>query len=79
MKEAIEIENTYKSVDQIKLIRLPDVLKVFPVCKVSLYTKMKNGDFPKSIKLGKNSVAWVESEVQEYLASLVSKRDKSSD
>ncbi|MDT7486828.1 AlpA family phage regulatory protein [Citrobacter koseri] len=32
-----------------------------------VYAYMKTGDFPKSIKIGPSSVAWLESEIEEWI------------
>ncbi|WP_411569287.1 helix-turn-helix transcriptional regulator [Shewanella sp. SM87] len=32
-------------------------------------------DFPKAVKLGSRSVAWVESEVQEWILERIEQRD----
>lgn len=39
-------------------IRLPAVLKVFPVSKSTWWAGVKEGRFPKPIKLGPKMTAW---------------------
>jgi prophage regulatory protein len=36
---------------------------------------MKNGIFPRSIKIGPSSVAWLESEIDEWINLKLSGRD----
>jgi len=39
-------------------IRLPDVLKMYPVSKSTWWLGVKQGRFPKSVKLGPRTTAW---------------------
>ncbi len=39
-------------------IRLPAVLKVFPVSKSTWWAGIKDGRFPKGVKLGPRITAW---------------------
>lgn len=49
------------------LLRLPAVRKKTGKPRSSLYLMIANGEFPKPIKLGKRSVAWIESEVDQWI------------
>lgn len=53
------------------LIRLTVVLQRTALSKTSIYDLMKAGDFPASIPLGGKSVAWVESEVNQWIADRI--------
>ena len=44
---------------------------------VQLWRKVREGSFPRPIKLGANRNAWIEKEVDDWLASLMAKRDGS--
>ena len=44
----------------------------------TLYARMAAGEFPKPIKTGLRGVAWLESEVGDWLASRVALRDKAA-
>ena len=37
---------------------------------------MAKDEFPKSVSLGANSVAWVEGEVEDWILEKVAKRDE---
>lgn len=39
-------------------IRLPEVLKVFPVSKSTWWAGVKEGRYPKPVKLGPKMTAW---------------------
>lgn len=50
-----------------RFIRLPEVMNRTGLKRSSIYSYMEEGRFPYSSKLGERSVAWVESEVQEWI------------
>jgi prophage regulatory protein len=37
----------------------------------SIYNKMKAGDFPKPVKISERAVGWVESEINDWIASRI--------
>lgn len=45
------------------LIRLPDVLRLFPVGKSTWWEGVKNGIYPKPVELGPRARAWRLSDV----------------
>lgn len=56
------------------LIRLSDVMKKTGFKKSWIYLLINQGEFPQSVKIGSRSVAWVESEVNEWIIARISKR-----
>ena len=50
-----------------RYMRLKELLKRLGVSRATLYRWMQVYDFPRPIKLGPNTSAWVESEVDEWL------------
>lgn len=52
-------------------LRLSHVKALVPLGRSSIYAGMKNGTFPKSIKLGERAVGWIESEVNDWLSSRI--------
>jgi prophage regulatory protein len=57
---------------QTKLIRINEVLLKTGKAKSSLYKDIAEGNFPKPIKIGIRSVAWIESEVDSYISNRIS-------
>ncbi|MCB1603408.1 MAG: AlpA family phage regulatory protein [Gammaproteobacteria bacterium] len=53
-----------------KLLRLPDVIDMTGKSKSAIYDDMKNGSFPKPIRLGARAVAWKLSSIQRFIESL---------
>ena len=50
-----------------RLIRLPEVLQLYPICRASWYAGIQNGKYPKPIKLGKRTSAWRRSDILELI------------
>lgn len=64
--------NPAKIPDDVELIRVAEVLRITGLSRSTLYEKMLDGSFPKQIKLGPRSVAWVKSEVQAWAKERIS-------
>ena len=58
-----------------RLLRLSEVRELTRLSKSSVYTYMSAGTFPKSISLGTRSVAWLESEIHQWIANRINQRD----
>lgn len=70
------MKNTTLTIPAQKLLRLPEVLLISRLSKSSVYVYMNAGTFPKSISLGERSVAWVESEVLQWIDDRINERDQ---
>jgi prophage regulatory protein len=58
------------------LIRRRAVLAKIGMTNSPLYARIKAGTFPKPVKLGNsNAVAWVESEVDEWIDTQIARRE----
>ncbi len=53
-----------------RLLKLPSVLERYPVSKTEWYRKIKNGTAPAAIRLSARSVAWLESDIDKFIAAL---------
>jgi prophage regulatory protein len=51
---------------QQRFIRFSELQKMVGLGRTKIYDKIKEGTFPRQIRLGK-AAAWVESEVQEWI------------
>ncbi len=56
---------------QYKFIRLPQVKSITGKSKTSIYKDIKDGTFPKQYPNGKQSVAWLESDIQKWIEERV--------
>ena len=61
------------------LIRRKEVERQTSLSRSRIYALMQEGLFPDSVSLGPMSVAWVESEVQEWIAARLVEFRKSSE
>lgn len=50
-----------------KLLRIKEVTEIVKCSKSSIYLEINDGNFPKPIKLMKRSVAWLESDINDWL------------
>lgn len=53
------------------IIKLPKVCEITGLSKSSIYDKMKEGTFPKSIAISSRSVGWLLSEVNAFIQARV--------
>ena len=70
---------------QKRFIRLPEVMSRTGYGRTSIYRKMEDGSFPKSLKLGgppidpnefdSRAIAWIEEEVDQWIESKIEDRD----
>ena len=51
-----------------RLIRLPEVMSRVGLGRSTIYRWMSEGKFPKPVQLGGHAVAWVEEEVETWVA-----------
>ena len=58
-----------------KFIRLTQVLNIVPYSSSHIRRLESTGKFPKRIRLGENRVAWLQSEVHEWLNERLSHRN----
>lgn len=58
-----------------RVIRFPEVKRRVGYSRMHVDRLEKDGKFPKRIRLGENSVGWLESEVNAWLAAKVEARN----
>ncbi len=59
-----------------RFLRLKEVMSLTGLGRSTIYKFMADEtDFPKSVPLGGRAVAWVESEIEEWMESRLSMRD----
>ena len=71
-----------------RFIRLNEVLSRTGYGRTSIYRKMEDGSFPRSVKLGgppidpnvfdSRAIAWIEDEVEQWIESRIEERDSVS-
>lgn len=63
----------------IEYIKLPEVIRLVGYKTTKIYEMSKTGEFPKQVKLGGRSVAWIKSEVLQWNQKQAAARDQSVD
>ena len=53
------------------LLRLPEVLKVFPVSRSAWWKGVQEGRYPRAVKIGPRTTAWRRSDIQALIDRLV--------
>jgi prophage regulatory protein len=56
-----------------RLLRLAEVRDRVPYSRSTIYQLVAEGKFPKPISLGARAVAWLESEIDQWIASRIDK------
>ena len=56
-----------------KFLRLVEVRNRVPYSRSTIYQLVAQGKFPKPINLGARTVAWLESDIDEWIAARVGK------
>ena len=56
-----------------RLMRLPEVVQLTGVSRSTIYRWIANGEFPRQISLGANTVAWLESDVDDWIQLRISR------
>ena len=59
-----------------RILRLKDVIEKTGLARSTIYKYIDIGAFPTPIPLGGRSVGWVDSEVHEWILSVIEKRDQ---
>ncbi|AWK41644.1 MULTISPECIES: AlpA family transcriptional regulator [Photorhabdus] len=54
-----------------KLIRLPEVIRRTGFGKTWIYTLIRAGKFPKQVKTGLRSIAFIESEIDAWIEKVI--------
>jgi prophage regulatory protein len=57
--------------DELRFIRLREVLAICGKSRTSIYDAIKNGEFPAPVKVGGRSSAWVKSEVLRWAQACI--------
>lgn len=64
-------EHTITSASPLRVIRLPEVKQRTGLSRSSIYRLMSEASFPQSCKLGERIIAWVEADIERWLAEKI--------
>ncbi len=52
--------------NEVRFIRLPDVINRTGISRSTIYRKVHHGDFPAPVQLGQRMIAWSSFQVDEW-------------
>lgn len=58
-----------------RVLKLKEVISVTGLSRSSIYRKIKEKRFPRSIRLSGQSVGWLEEEIQNWIIDRIAERD----
>lgn len=53
------------------ILRLPEVKARTGLSRSSIYLRMTNNDFPRSIPLGGRAIGWLEADIERWLSQKI--------
>ena len=59
-----------------EFLRLKQVKSLIGLCRSIIYNKINEGTFPRPVRLGPQSVAWLQSEVHLWMSERIADRDQ---
>ncbi|HBU7384130.1 TPA: AlpA family transcriptional regulator [Klebsiella pneumoniae] len=66
-KQEIKLKNNTTK----RFIRVPEVLRRVGFGRTKLYELIRQGRFPEQVKIGPRTVAFVESEIDEWIEAII--------
>ncbi|HAS6348812.1 TPA: AlpA family phage regulatory protein [Vibrio vulnificus] len=57
-----------------RFLKLKEVMEKTALSRSAIYRKMNEDQFPQSISLGDRAVAWVESEIDDWMVACLAQR-----
>lgn len=64
------------NLDNVGLLRLPQVLNLIPVSRSAWWAGCKNGRYPKPVKIGPRTTAWRAEDIKALLRKLSTSGDE---
>lgn len=61
-----------------RLIRRAEVIARVGLCKASIYNRMNSGEFPRPISIGGGRVAWLESDIDNWITERLSEAGRAA-
>jgi prophage regulatory protein len=62
--------------NQAKILRLRAVCAMCGLSRSTIYARMAEGTFPKTIKLGKKAVGWLQSDISAWLDDCINASER---
>lgn len=58
-----------------RLLRIDEVKARVGICKSGIYAAVRNGKFPRPVKIGVRTSAWSEQEIDQWIEARCRERD----
>lgn len=59
------------SAENDRFMRIAEVVRVTALSRNTIYKRIREGTFPKQVRLGPNSVAWLQSDISAWMTSVM--------
>jgi len=72
VRQPTDLEKILASLDEkTRLMRLPEVMHKVGLGRTSIYERIRMGSFPRPLQLGGNSVAWINKDIDAWIAEKI--------
>ena len=61
-----------------RILRLPEVERRVGLCRSTIYLRMSQNAFPKSVPLGGRLVGWIESDILSFIDDCISNAEQAA-
>lgn len=68
LKKEVEYLKSSKNLEE--LLKIDEVVKIVKMGKSTIFKQVKDGVFPKPVRVGENLTRWKRSEIERYIAGL---------
>lgn len=69
--QALQERRASPQASEIRFIRIKEVASICGMCRSSIYEAMRDGGFPKPVRLYGRTTAWIQSEVLAWAGTRV--------
>ncbi|ENB9664872.1 Prophage CP4-57 regulatory protein (AlpA) [compost metagenome] len=66
------------SAENDRFMRIAEVTRITALSRNTIYKRMREGTFPKQVRLGPNSVAWLQSDISAWMTSVMPDKPEAS-
>ena len=64
-------QNQTSTAEQVRMLRLPEVIRKTALSRSQIYRLIGMGDFPRQIPLSERAAGWIEEEVEAWLRTRI--------
>ena len=64
------LNNLFEITYMLNILRIKDVINKTGMSRSTIYAMVKKGEFPQQRRIGKNSVGWLDSDVDNWIRDI---------